>query len=61
MYWKHATVDAGGWLILAGVCACGRGLLATSTSVPTISNDVNRSINKSPPKRAWTGHLQVTL
>ena len=20
-YWKHATVDAGGWLILAGICA----------------------------------------
>lgn len=21
MYWKHATVDAGGWFILAGICA----------------------------------------
>jgi hypothetical protein len=27
MHWQHAQVDAGGWLILAGVCACLVALL----------------------------------
>jgi hypothetical protein len=31
MYWKHATADAGGWLILAGICAWVVALLQQRT------------------------------
>ncbi len=34
MYWKHATVDAGGWLILAGICAWVVALLQQAAVQP---------------------------
>jgi hypothetical protein len=34
MYWKHATADAGGWLILAGICAWVVAFLQQRTVQP---------------------------